>query len=102
MSSTNATNSTTIMTVCYTAMATTKKNNPDLLLLVGNTTTNGIFGDRLYTNYNANACPSNRGLALMSWYIRYNLINTLSVLSMPPIRSCLASRLDNCWLASCW
>src|SRR5450432_2873775 len=101
MSSTNAANGTTTMTVCYTAMAATEKNNPDLLLLVGNTTTNGIFRDGLYTNCNADACPSNRGLALMSWYMRYNLINTLSVLSMLPIRSCLASRLDNCWLASC-
>src|SRR5450432_1639467 len=73
MLSTNAANGTTTMTVCCTAMAATEKNNPDLLLLVGNTTTNGIFGDGLCTNCNADACPSNRGLVLMSWYMRYNL-----------------------------
>ena len=66
MSSTNVANGTTTMTICYIVIAATKKNNANLLLLVGNITINGTIGDRLYTNYNIDACPSNWGLTLGS------------------------------------
>src|ERR1700724_1732769 len=56
-------------------MAATEKNNADLPLLVGNTMTNGTFGDGLCTNCNATACPSDRGLAFGLWYMRCNPIN---------------------------
>jgi len=50
---------------------------------------NSTLGDRLCTNYNANACPSDLGLAFGSWYMRCNLANALFMLSL--IRSLLAS-----------
>jgi hypothetical protein len=62
-------------------MAATEKNNADLPLLVGNTMINGTLGDGLCTNCNANACPSDRGLAFGSWYMRCNPNNALE--SMP-------------------
>jgi hypothetical protein len=78
-------------------MAATEKNNADLPLLVGNTMTNGRCADAWCTNCNADACPSDRGLACASWYMRCNPINTRSDTS---IRSLFIGRLLNCWLAS--
>jgi hypothetical protein len=60
-------------------MAATEKNNADLPLLVGNTMINGTVGDGLCTNCNAAAWPSDRGLALASWYMRCNPSNAGSV-----------------------
>ena len=77
---TNIINSIIIITVCYIVIAVTKKNNANLLLLVSNTTTNSTIGDRLYTNYNADACPFNHSFILRSWYMCYNLTNALSIL----------------------
>jgi len=56
-------------------MAATEKNNADLPLLVGNTMTNGLLGHGLCTNFNADAYPSDRGLAAASWYMRCNPTN---------------------------
>ena len=77
---TNIINSIIIITVCYIVIAVTKKNNANLLLLVGNTMTNSIVSNRLCTNYNTDACPSDYGFALGSWYMCYNLTNALSIL----------------------
>src|SRR5438876_6050638 len=97
MSFTNTANSTIMITVCYIVIAVTKKNNANLLLLVGNTMTNSIVSNRLCTNYNTDACPSDYGFALGSWYMRCNLTNALStLLSVSLTRSLLASRLVNC------
>jgi hypothetical protein len=81
------------------AMAATEKNNANLLLLVGNTTTNSTIADGLCTNCNANACPSDCGFVLRSLYMRCNLTNallTLLLLSVGLIRSLLPSWLLNC------
>ena len=67
------------MTVCCCVMAATEKNNADLPLLVGNTMINGR-DDGLCTNCNADTCPSDQGLALVSWYMRYNPIIAKSTL----------------------
>jgi len=49
---TNAINSTTTITIYWIVIATIKKNNANLLLLVGSTMTSSTLGNRLYTNYN--------------------------------------------------
>ena len=59
MSSTNIANGITTITICYIVIATTKKNNANLLLLIGNIIINSTIGNRLYTNYNINTYPSN-------------------------------------------
>src|SRR5436853_3333528 len=91
MSSTNAANGTTTMTVCCCVMAATEKNNADLRLLVGNTMINAR-DDGLCTNCNADACPSDRGLALASWYMRCNPIIAESTPLPLSIRARLPAR----------